>query len=225
MSNFGPYSYSRLATYKKCPLKFKLAYIDKIEKPYEPSPAMERGSAIHDSLEAFVLGHSEQLHPDIHEHYGQFFFSLREQYGSALIPEAKWALNWEWEVCDYDDTDCMVRGYMDLKFVPEDDNIQVFEYKSGNIYPEHTSQQCLYGTAALIQHPDKEGVDVTAIYVDKKQNKKIYYPASMLFEYKPMWMHQIMEIENAQPEDFIPKPHFMCRYCQFRASNGGPCVF
>ena len=94
-STRGPYSYSRLATFKKCPAKFKYSYIDKVDMPFEVSPAMERGTEIHNSLEAFMNGHTEQLHPDIHEHYGQFFFSLRANY--TCQPEAKWAFNWELE--------------------------------------------------------------------------------------------------------------------------------
>ena len=217
----GPDSYSRNATAKQRPAKFYWSYIERVEVPREPSPAMERGSEIHNSLEAFMQGHSEMLHPDIHEHYGQFFFSIRENY--TVQPEARWAFNWQWEPCDYDDVHCMVRGFMDLKFVPENENIQIYEYKTGKIYPEHRHQFCLYGTAALIQHPDKQGVDVTGVYVDQKKNDKIYYPASMLGEYKPMFKKEFREIEDC--EDFIPKPQFACRWCQFRKENGGPCQF
>lgn len=224
-SHRGPYSYSRLATFKKCPAKFKYAYIDKVEVEFEVSPAMERGSAIHDSLEQFMLGKAEMLHPDIHEHYGQFFFGLREEHQGTLEPEAKWGLSWGLESCDYNDADCMVRGFMDLRFVPEDDNIQVFEYKTGKIYPEHASQQWLYGVASLIHYPDYAGVDVTAVYLDQRQNKTIYYPASMLFEYRPMLQRQIQEIEDLPYSEFIPKPQFTCRWCQFRKENGGPCQF
>jgi hypothetical protein len=183
---------------------------------------MERGSKIHDSLEQFMNGHTEILHPDIHEHYGQFFFSIRENY--TVQPEAKWAFDWQWEPCNYDSPDCMVRGFMDLKFVPEDDNIQVYEYKTGKQYTDdHRHQGLLYGVSALLQHPQKKGVDVTIVYLDLKKNDKTYYPASMLFEYKPMFKKEFREIEDC--EEFIPKPHYGCRWCQFSKNNGGPCRF
>lgn len=218
----GPFSYSRIATFKKCPAKYNWSYIDKIDVPFIPSPAMERGSRIHDSLEQFMNKHTDMLDPEIHEHYGQFFFSIRENY--TVQPEAKWAFNWQWEPCDYDDPNCMVRGFMDLKFVPEEENIQVYEYKTGKQYvDEHRHQMLLYGVAALLQHPQKEGVDVTAVYLDLKKNDKIYYPASMMFEYKPAFKREFREIEDC--EEFIPKPQFSCRWCQFSKNNGGPCQF
>jgi len=220
---YGPYSYSRLATFKKCPAKFKFNYIDKVDVPFIVSPAMERGTEIHNSLEAFVSGHTEMLHPDIHEHYGQFFFSLRETYDCQ--PEHKWGIDEEMLPCEYDHPGVMLRGFMDLKFVPPEEHIQIFEYKTGKIYPEHTHQQWIYGVVSLLQHPLKEGADVTAVYLDQKKNKKIHYPASMMGEYKPMLMSEIQTIEDTPLEEFIPKPQWTCKWCQFSKENGGPCKF
>ncbi len=221
----GPYSYSRLATFKKCPAKFKFAYIDKVDVPFIPSPAMERGTAIHDSLEQFMQGHSDQLHADIHEHYGQFFFGLRETFHGKIFPEHKWGLSWECVPCAYDAPNVMIRGYMDLKFVPEDDNVQVYEYKTGRVYPEHSHQQWLYGVVALQEHPLVDGVDSTIIYLDQKQNKKIYYPQMMMPEYLPALMRDIKEVEEHPIDEFIPVPQFTCKWCQFSKDNGGPCKF
>lgn len=215
------YSYSRISTFEDCKAKYNFSYLEKIDIPFIPSPAMERGTDIHNSVEAFILGQAEQLHPEIHQHYGQFFFGLRENY--ECMPEHRWAFDWDWREIDYDSPDAMVRGFMDLKLVPADDNIQVYEFKTGKIYPNHTSQQLLYGTAALVQHPEIEGVDVTNIYFDLKKNKKIYYPQAMLREYKPMWTKKIEEIENC--EEFIPEPGYRCRWCRFSKANGGPCAF
>lgn len=221
--NYGPYSYSRMATFNKCPAKFKFNYIDKVKVEFIVSPAMERGTEIHNSLEAFMNGHSEMLHPDIHSHYGQFFFSLRETY--TCQPEYKWGIDEDLAPCGYDHPDVMVRGFMDLRFVPEDERVQVFEYKTGKIYPEHVHQQWLYGVVTLLELPDQEGVDVTAVYLDQKQNKKIYYPASMMFEYKPALLREIETIENTPLDEFIPKPQWTCKWCQFSKANGGPCQF
>jgi RecB family exonuclease len=220
---YGPYSYSRFATFTKCPAKFKFNYIDKVKVEFIPSPAMERGSEIHNSLEAYIRGHTEHLHPDIHEHYGQFFFSLRETYDCQ--PEYKWGIDMDMASCSYDDPDVMVRGFMDLRFIPTDERVQVFEYKTGKIYREHTAQQWLYGTATLIELPDQDGVDVTAVYLDQKQNKKIHYPAMMLGEYKSMLTNEIETIENTPLDEFIPKPQWSCKWCQFSKANRGPCQF
>jgi hypothetical protein len=219
----GPYSYSRLATFKKCPAKFKFNYIDKVDAPFIPSPAMERGTEIHNSLEMFVNGHSEMLHPDIHEHYGQFFFSIRET--ADCTPEHKWGLDWDMKPCAYDDPNCMIRGFMDLRFTVEGERPQVFEYKTGKVYPEHTHQMWLYGVATLLEMPDEEWVDVTAVYLDQKKNKKISYPQGMMNNYKFTLEREVKTIEDMPLDGFIPNPSWACRWCQFSRANGGPCQF
>lgn len=215
------YSFSRINTFRRCKAQYNFAYLEKIDIPFVPSPAMERGTIVHNSVEDFIKGLTEHLHPDIHKHYGQFFFGLRENY--ECMPEHRWALNWDWEVCGYDDEDCMVRGFMDLKLVPKDENLQVYEFKTGKMYKDHDSQKNLYGTAALIEHPEKEWVDVTGVYFDLKDSRKISYPRYMLKEYKGMWDRDIKEIEEC--ENFIPEPQFGCRWCRFSKANGGPCAF
>ncbi len=215
------YSFSRINTFFQCKAKYNWSYIDIQDVPFIPSTAMERGTEIHNSVEQFFNRASDLLHPDIHKHYGQFFLGLRENY--ECFPEYRWAMDWNWEPIKYNSPDAMLRGYMDLKLVPEDDNVQVYEFKTGKIYPNHDMQKNLYGTVALLEHPENDHVDVTGIYFDLKQNRPITYSAQMLGDYKGMWNSQITEIESC--EDFIPEPSYACRWCQFSKSNGGPCAF
>lgn len=44
-------SYSRVQTYRTCPLKFRFGYVDKLPQP--PSPALSWGSSIHAAIEAW----------------------------------------------------------------------------------------------------------------------------------------------------------------------------
>ena len=45
------YSHSRLSTFEQCPLKFKFAYIDKIETEIEETIEAFLGSRVHEALE------------------------------------------------------------------------------------------------------------------------------------------------------------------------------
>jgi len=220
------YSYSSLATYKQCPAKFKFAYIDRVETGVQPpSPAMERGSKIHESVEQFLLGHSEFMHPDIHKNYGQFMSSLREDtVVSTIYPEYKWGITWEMKPCSYAVPECMLHGYMDLLVVPPvDQNLAVYEWKTGGIYPEHISQIHKYGVAAMCHFPDHPGVDAMATYFDHQDYRKIHYPRTMMFEYKPFLRHEIGTVADATK--FPEMPSFKCKWCQFSRDNGGPCRF
>jgi hypothetical protein len=220
------YSYSSLATFKQCPQKFKFAYIDRVKVEQEPpSAAMERGTKIHNSVEEYLLGNSEFLHPDIHKNYGQFMMGLREG-GGEILPEWRWGITWDFKPCDYYAPECMLHGYMDLVIVPEDKkaNIPLYEWKTGKIYADdHASQACKYSTALMIHHPEYPGVDAMITYFDQSDYKGIYYPNGMMDNYQHMLRREIDEIvfEKRWPT----KPSFKCRWCKFSRDNGGPCQF
>ena len=218
------FSYSSLATFKQCPQKFKFAYIDRVEVTQElASPAMERGTKIHNSVEDFLLGKSEFLHPDIHKNYGQFMTGLRQEPGK-LLPEWKWGVTWDFKPCEYSAPNCMIHGYMDAVVLPEDEkaNIPLYEWKTGKQYPEHASQANKYATALMIHHPERPGVDAMITYFDQTDYKKIYYPEGMMNNYTHMMRREIDEV--VFEKRFPTKPSFKCRWCKFSRDNGGPCL-
>jgi hypothetical protein len=216
------YSYSSLSTYKQCPAKFNYAYIQKFQVEKEPpSPAMERGSKIHDSVELFLLGKTEFLHPDIHEPYGQFMTGLRNDY-EDIRPEYKWGITWEFKPCAYDAGDCMLHGYVDLLILPKEGNLLLYEWKTGGVYIEpHTDQVHTYATAMMVNFPEYEAVDAMITWFDKVDYKKLMYPRSMFKDYRYFLRDRINQI--ADETRFPAMPSFKCKWCKFSRYNGGPC--
>jgi putative RecB family exonuclease len=74
------YSYSRLETFKECPLKFKFNYIDKIETEIEGSVEAFLGSRVHETL--------EKLYKDLMFEKNNSVEELLEFYNS------EWKKNW-----------------------------------------------------------------------------------------------------------------------------------
>lgn len=218
-----PKSYSRYSTYKKCPAKYNYAYNLKVPVERGPaSPAMLRGSEIHKSVENYLNKLSEMLHPDIHKNYGQFFMGLRESYENH--PELKFALDDDWQPCDFDDEHCMVRGFMDnVVDTGFEQPHLVQEYKTGKVYDDHEEQRSLYGMVDLIIADKWSSVDVHTIYFDKKKFVQVNYTRAMLPEYKGMWKRKFKEMDDDTV--FITKPQYSCKWCEYSTHNGGPCPF
>lgn len=219
------YSYSSMATFKQCPQKFKFAYIDKVEvTKLPPSPALERGTAVHESVDSYINRTTEYLHPDIHKNWGQYLHSIRES-STKLHPEFAWGITWEYEPCHYDDPKAMLHGYIDLLGIPEDPDgtIDIYEWKTGGKYADaHTDQIHLYSVAMLCHYPDREWVDAVVVYFDGHSAINIKYPKSMLFEYKPALRREVGLIADATR--FPAKPSFKCKWCPYsRIHNQGPC--
>lgn len=211
------YSYSRLTTFKKCPAKYKYSYIDRIPVERVTSEAASRGTDVHNSIEDFIHGKTDQLHPEIHEFYGQYFLGLRSAHKGRLFPEFAWGLTKDWEYCEYDDPNHMLHGYIDLWV--DEDQVEIHEYKTGKIYPEHRAQSMLYGIVGLVKG-GAETVKVTRVYFDKKDTKVDVYRRSLLDYYKGIFNQRIKEIES---EDIFPAmPSYLCNYCPF---SKNPCKF
>lgn len=225
--SYAPYSYSKLSTHKKCPARFKYAYVDRIQTPKSESPQMQRGTEIHESVEHFMLGATPQLHPDIHERYGQFFLGLRQSH--QCFPELAFAINKEFQPVPYDDPTAWFRGYFDLKILPlaeSQGELIVYEFKTGGIYDaEHADQRLKYGTVALVQHPEFDRVKVITVYLDKTEFREVVYYRMMMKEYEAMLRREISGVEADTV--FITKPQFLCRYCPFSKNVNPemPCPF
>lgn len=216
------HSYSSIATFKQCPAKWNWTYRDRFPHTRETSPQMERGTDIHNSVEEYLKGTTEFLHADIHQDYGQFMMTLRENY-TDIRTEFKWGITREFESCGYSDANAMLHGFFDLMIVPETENLLIYEWKTGKSYPEHIDQAWMYSVAGLSMFPEKTGVETTLTYFDQHDFKKIYYPQGMMGNYKPSLLRQIDQIESTT--EFIPMPSWKCRYCPFSRHNGGPCAF
>ena len=64
MQNFkDAWGFSKLDTYRTCPAKFKFQFIDKL--PSGSSPAMERGTKMHQNIESYLNGWVTTLIPEV----------------------------------------------------------------------------------------------------------------------------------------------------------------
>ena len=73
-------SYSEVSTWKSCPWKHKLAYIDGISE-FEPSPYLDYGTIVHDTIENFLRGNPidvEKAHQKIRDAWEKNGFDTQE---------------------------------------------------------------------------------------------------------------------------------------------------
>ncbi len=217
----GVKSYSQWGTYKSCPRKWKLSYIDGL--PRSPAgPAAQRGTEIHESLENYMLKKSDVLHPDIHANYGLMFMNLRNDHGETAVPEQSFNFNKDWESQDFDEKEGHVRGFIDCA-LPAPDFVDNLEYKTGKVYDDHKYQRRLYGLASLLLYPEVERVRVRNIYVDQKKEEAEEFSRNEVDSLKAEWEDRFKEMDS--DDTWIAKPQFACRWCDFSKYKGGPCEF
>lgn len=210
------YSHSSFTVYDACNAKYDYRYNKKVKMPQRPSPKRDRGTAIHETIEKYLSKKAEEVHEEVRQNYGQFFMALRELPG--LEVEGEWGVTKEFTPTGFDSEDVAIRGKYDARL-----GDTTYEWKTGRVYPEHSFQRMLYGTAMLIRHPEYDSVTTITVYLDQQENKPQTWHRGMLPEYIGLWRRKMEEMEKQTM--FIPKPQYLCVYCEYSRNSGGPCKF
>lgn len=231
------WSFSRYSTYKQCPLKAKLNFIDKVKEP--PNPAMARGAAIHTLAEDYLKSKLKTLPPELKK-FADEFKALRKQYKksiSGMCVEDSWSFTKTWEETTWNDwLGCWVRIKLDCAHHADEETMVVTDWKTGkfraNQNEEYVEQLELYALAALLLHPHLKEVRPRLAYLDEMV---IYPPPDQPLVFTPADIPKLKKlwVKRTKPmlsdTIFAPKPNQFCSWCHYRASNkangGGQCKF
>jgi len=213
------WSYSRLKTYRTCPLKAKLNYIDHIKEP--ASPQMDRGSGIHKEAEVFVLERQNKV-PDNLMSFEREFLALR-RLGKKVVPERQWAFTKEWVPCEWTAPECWVRMVLDARYPMTKRKHKVIDYKTGKVYDDHKETMALYALGTFIMHPEVEEVEVELWYIDQGVTTKDSFKRTEMDDIKGHFVYETRPL--LCDEQFAPRPGYYCKYCFYSKNKNGNCVY
>ncbi len=213
------WSYSRLSGYESCPRQHKYRNIDK--RPEPKSPAMLRGIKIHHEAARFLSGKIDQFPHSCAKFKDQFYDLLRLN----PIIEQRWSFTKDWKPTTWMSKQVWLRATMDVGVVYDDMTAEVIDHKTGKRYDDDYSDQlALFAAVIMKKFPDKiEHVTTRMWYLDSGDE--------VIQEFtKGEAMERLSNIvERAEimmtTDRFPPRPTFKCRFCHWRATNGGPCEF
>ena len=211
-----PASYSKLSTYEKCPDQAKYKYVLKMREP--KGPAAERGSALHSSAEAYLLGEKTTIRKELIP----IVKVLKETKKAKPDIERKIALTRGLsKVVDWYSELAWFRMVLDAVY-PIERTVQVLEWKSGKVYDDHEDQRQLYAIGALVLHPKASEAVATTHYIDQRgltTNTRMDRKRANLMAWHFNERLETMERDTR----FGPRPGFYCRWCPFSRYKGGPC--
>lgn len=191
--SLNAYSYSRLDAYSKCPLSFKLQYLDKASQ--DSSDPLEMGSAAHDFFETWVkhrIDHPEQSPSDdlivamaakcfqkesrSQENFKDYIETCKKFVSTFQIdpeyPDVKTevpiAFDSNWKLCDWFSPEVRFRAKIDYLAAPVQKpikKIKIRDWKSGFAGSMDTYQLDCYSLAAAALYPNLEQVHVEFYFV------------------------------------------------------------
>ena len=214
-----PWSYSRLSTYEDCPKSYWYSYVENMPGFRPPSPAANRGSAIHAQGEKYLLGEIKIYPPEFQKVSGHLMLLKAKK----AQPELKLAVTDKWEPCDYKDPNAYLRGIIDVLYV-EGENLHIEDFKSGQVYASHPTQMENYVAITAAHFPKATHFITRLVYIDQG----IVTPPKIteVSRLKPIRMLMDGRIKNAEEDTIFPvQPGQGCKWCDYSKKYGGPCLY
>lgn len=222
------WSFSRWNTYRQCPLKAKLTYVDKLPTP--PSPAMDRGNVIHKESEDYINGKLKKL-PVSLETFDEEFKDLRNLYKKGdVYVELQLNFDSEWNIIeDKWSPDIWCRVKVDIVVLEDDGVIRVTDVKTGKVKSDGYMEQLdLYALAIFLGFDDVTTIITDLWFVDHgvikpDENDIISYSHNQIPELKSAWNKRVKKM--LADRRFMPTPNQFCDWCPFNKTKGGQCKY
>lgn len=227
MAKYKPYSYSKISTFKSCPLKFKFQYIDKIPGKMD-TVALIKGRTIHYLIENSHLGeseYSEEMKQNIKDYpealeikknfeNSNLGIKYLKNIDKPAMNEYKLGLSLSLEGIEYS-KDSLFNGIVDYICV-KSGYLYLIDFKSGK-YKEPKYQdynQLLFYAIYFFQKYKIPKIIISFVYVEHDIENDIELNIEYLDNYKRELLTSIVDIESCT--DFQPKTSRLCDYCGFQ---------
>lgn len=216
------WSHSRLGDFEKCKHMAWLKYEKRIPEPDRPLPlgktehANNRGSRIHDGLEAYVSGQSSYLPIEVEKHFGPQVDLLRALYAEGCVSlEGEWGMDKDWEIAAWEIA--WLRLKLDVAVFLDDKCAIVVDYKSGRKYGneiKHGEQLQLYQLVTFIRYPMLEHVTAELWYLDIGDTTSMTFTRSQGLRFKKSFQTRGHALTSC--EEFPTNAsRFTCKWCPY----------
>jgi hypothetical protein len=185
-------------------------------KPPEKN-ASNRGIDLHAVLEEFFKG--ERAYPSNDRVLRPWQPLMEGLAAKPNTPEGEVAVRSDWTQCGFFDKDAYYRGKYDLKSMDSPDVLDIWDWKSGKIYPDHEEQGLSYSA----MEPGEYNLYRTHfVYLDVPTHvESREYPATRIEKERITLSSTIDYIRVTDVHPPRPGPH--CNWCHLNYKKGGKC--
>ena len=215
------WSFSKYKQWRTCPLKCKLATIDKLKEP-ESQPIIN-GNLAHKAQEDYINGASPEV-PEVLKLFADDYRAMREHSlanPGTVFAEFGAAFKENLAPCDWWARDAWLRVKLDVLILNEDNTAFVQDLKTGSKRAEDSEQCELFAMAVFLLHPTVEEVRSELWYSKDGALISAVHVRSNLEHLIAKWREATAPM--LADTEFLPLPNKFCGWCHYRKSNGGPC--
>jgi len=222
--------------FETCPAKYRWSYLFDVSDwkklgyklaPSRNSPQMDRGTAIHQTCEDYLLDKItlDQLHPEISKQWRILLRGLKEL---GAIAEQMWEFDPDWnEWSVNNDYPLWLRMKIDAHYLlpRRRDRLgaaRVIDYKTGKMYASNREQMEIYALGTFAKFDDVEAVTTELWYFDQGEIDEKTFKRSSISKLARKWEQRGNKVIEAT--SYPEKKNRFCNWCPFSKTKGGPCT-
>lgn len=212
------WSYSRWSCWSTCPLQYKFKHVDKL--PETKSQAMLDGIRVHEAL-ANVILKGDAPPPEVHKKTVALLEEIKQQ--PRVIAEQQWAFDKGWSVRKWFGKDVWVRAILDVGILYSDGTAEAIDWKYGKLAGDYDDQMELFALSVFKYMPSVSHVTTRLHSAKTGAERFADYDAVDVPSTTDKWERRAIAMQ--EDTEFKPRPNDKCRWCTWRKSNGGPCIY
>ena len=211
-------SYTRITDFESCPLKAKLKYFDKIPDT-RPSPAADRGTAIHLEAENYVSANGP-ITPHLNN-FAAELHTLKDLHRKGDVSlEGEWGFNKDWEPTTWREAWMRIKADVVVTLSPK--HTLVVDYKTGRRFGnevKHAEQLQLYSLAVFVRNPYVQEVTAELWYLDLDELASLYITRNQaLTKYLKYYDRRARLLTDCVRFEAKPSQS-VCRYCPYKETE------
>ena len=208
------WSFSALSNFEKCPYMLQLSKVDGYPDP--AGKAAERGLKVHDNIENFIMGETDDLCKEAAKNFENLINNLRNHYEDGTVEvEGEWAHDRDWDTTNWGDENAWARIKLDAIWFESDTSARVYDWKTGRKFGnelKHAQQLQLYVIGAFLRFPDLQFVEGQMVYLDKNDRLIAHYTREEAMAFMDKWTRRGLVMTTTT--EFEPQPsEYNCKWC------------
>jgi hypothetical protein len=216
---------SALKDFETCPAKYQWSYLFEAEDwfnigyefvPSTGSPAMERGTEIHQTCEDYLKG-TGTLHREISPAWRSLIDMLKYMDATA---EEQWEFEEGWH--PKADGALWLRMKIDAHYFSSANVLHVIDYKTGKPYLQNMEQVEVYAIGGFAKYDDADTIVGELWYFDSDEPHEKAFHRSQVSKLARKWEQRAEKLLEAKA--FPPRTNRFCDWCPYNAKKGGPCT-
>jgi hypothetical protein len=218
---------SALKDFETCPAKYRWGYLFEASDwlalgyrivPAKSSPAMERGTEVHQTCEDFLLGKRPDLHPEISPAWAM---NVRGLKALGAVPEQQWEFDRDWHPPG--EQPLWLRMKIDAHYEFSKGCLAVIDFKTGKPYAANMEQVEVYALGAFAKFDDIDTVIGELWYFDGEEPDEKTFKRSDAPKLARKWEQRASRLLEANG-DYPARPNKFCNWCPYNFAKGGPCT-